>query len=135
LKLTLMARSRVSATAMATPRMPPTPRAVETISRLGRASSISVASTPPTRMKGRAASVPEPDPVGDHADDDLAEDAGQRARGPDQPDVVGCPAVAVVRIQLRAEIWMHSAKPIAVGGRLSRAKKALDLFCWNGRIG
>ena len=39
------------------------------------------------------AAVPEPHLVGDEADDDLAEDAGQRARRPDEADVVDVESV------------------------------------------
>ena len=35
-----------------------------------------------------------------------------------------------VRIQLSAEIWMESANPIAVEGRLSSAETDLERFFW-----
>ena len=53
LKLILIARSRLRATAMATPRMPGSPIAKEMTPMFGKASSIRAAMTPPMRMNGR----------------------------------------------------------------------------------
>jgi hypothetical protein len=134
LKLTLIARSSVSATAMATPRMPSTPMLAEITSRLGSASSIRAASTPPIRMNGlrrpfqnqtRSLITPiNTCPI-------------MPASGPaaqTRPTSWISSPYWVVRIQLSAEIWMERAKPIAVDGRLIRAKKPPVLFFWNARM-
>ncbi len=119
LKLTLMARSSVRATAMAMPRMPSSPIAAEITSMLGRASSISAASTPPMRMKGRrrppqnqTLSLMTP----------MMTCPRMPAIGPaahTSPTSSIARPYFVLRIQLNAEICTDRAKPIAVAGRLS----------------
>ncbi len=52
LKLTFIARSRVSATTIATPSMPPIPSEDEITSMFGRASNISAARKPPIKING-----------------------------------------------------------------------------------
>jgi len=130
LKLTLMARSRVSATAIATPRMPSTPSAPETMSRCGRASSISAASTPPIRMNGR---LRPPQNQTRSLITPISTWPMMPANGPaaqTRPTSWMSSPYCVIRIQLSAEIWIDRAKPIAVDGRLISAKKRRVLFNW-----
>ena len=134
LKLTLMARSSVSATTMAMPRMPPMPRPSETMSRFGSASSISAASRPPIRIKGRRRPF-------------------QNQTRSEITPMITCPMIpasgpaahtrptswmsrpyCVVSIQLSAEICIDSANPMAVAGSASTAKNELVFSCWKVSI-
>ncbi len=118
LKPTLMDKSSVSATAIATARSPSTPSADDTISILGNASKLNAAITPPMRMKGRRR------PPQNHT---LSLTMPKMtwpkmpAMGPaahTKPTSSIFRLYLVVRIQLSAAICTESAKPIAEEGKL-----------------
>ena len=116
---TLIARSSVSATATAVQRMC-TPLHALISPRNGNANNMSDANTPPIKINGRRR------PPQNHALSLTSPTIGWARRPASGPASQTRPTCSmerlyfVLRIQLSAEICTHSAKPIAVDGRLRR---------------
>ena len=116
---TLIAKSRVRATQMATQR---TGRPVNfpIAPRNGKARTITPARIPPRMMNGRRR------PPQNHTLSLIRPTSGWARTPASGPASQTYPTswmarwYCVLRIQLNAEIWMHRAKPIAVAGRLRR---------------
>ena len=121
LKLILIARSSVSAIAVATTRRLPTPSASLMARMFGRAKSISAARTPPIMINGRRRPPQNQtlsliSPMMTWPNIPASGPAAQTI-----PTSWMSRPYCVVSIQLSAEIWMESANPIAVDGRLISA--------------